>query len=400
MEAFLNKFKYAVIIILALILMFISYTNYQSIKNVIRGKYESRQQLVEKNILQTVDHVRDSYGIVETLLNQEMQEYSQVMREKYREDPNVMDWDLEELKDKFGDYEIYVIDSNLKIIKTTCEEDLGLDFSRYGSFSKELKKRLEGDSFAVDRLDLATQTGEVKKYSYMPTPDNKYLLELSIEAQDKFPSLERMNMFADATDLTKEYEMVEEISFYSVEPNDHQVAKLRSSKKPYLQPDVSEIEDELARQAILTNEAQTRVSETAENNYTYRFFPALVAGEDGGWNSYVVGITYNDRVMLREISRHRNLFSLNIAIMILIFIGYIAMVLYFLRKFEHQAYHDQLTGLADRELFVEEFARLKKEADRRGEKVGIVFLDVDGFKMINDNFGHDTGDRVLKDIAS
>lgn len=402
MEKLLKKYKYVIIIILAGVIVAISATHYSSIKKVIVEKYDSRQQLVEKNILQTVNYVDDSYKIVEQQLNREMKEYSQIMIEKYRNNPEVMEWDLEELKQEFGNYEIYIIDSDLKIIKTTEAQDLGLDFSRYSSFAKVLRDRLEGDSFAVDRIDLATQTGEVNKYSYMPTPDNKYLLELSVDIQARFPSMASLDMFGDATDLTEDYEIVEEISFFSIEPINHQVAKLRSTVKPYLDPDVSEIEDELASQAVVTEKVQTKVVATDTNEYTYRFFPAIVAkGREGeGWNSYVVGITYNDRVIQEEINKHRNLFFVNILIMIIVFLSFILIVVYLLRKFEHLAYHDQLTGLGDRKLLEEKFVNIKKEADKSGSKAGILFIDINKFKEINDNYGHDTGDAVLEKIAS
>ncbi|MFW6409882.1 MAG: GGDEF domain-containing protein, partial [Halanaerobiales bacterium] len=94
MENFFNKFKYIIIIILALTIIIISFTHYSNIKEVITEKYQHRQQLVEKNILQTVNYIDDSYRIVEQQLNQEMREYSQIMLEKYRKNPEIMDWDL------------------------------------------------------------------------------------------------------------------------------------------------------------------------------------------------------------------------------------------------------------------------------------------------------------------
>ena len=402
MSDFLRRFKYIIIIILALTIFIISFANYRSTKEVIKEKYESRRLMIEKNILQTIQNINDSYKIAEQQLNEEMREYSQIMIEKYKKNPDVREWDLEKLKTKFGDYNIYIIDENLKIIRTTYKKDLGLDFSKYESFSRVLRKRLNGDSFVVDRLDLATQTGEIKKYSYMPTPDNKYLLELSINAQDKFSSLKNLNLFCDAGKLTEEYNLIEEISFYSVEPNNYEVAKLRSSKKPYLKADIAEVEDELARKAILTNKVQEKTIKKNGNEYTYRFFTALTAqrnDREDGWNSYVVGIKYDNQVMQKEISRHRGLFSLNMFLMIIVFISFISIVVYLLNRFEYQANHDQLTGLAGRKLFEEKFKKLKNKAKGNSNKFAILFLDIDEFKRINDNYGHNIGDLVLKKIA-
>jgi diguanylate cyclase (GGDEF)-like protein len=398
----LEKFKYIIIIVLALIMIIILSAQYTSLKEVVREKYASRRQLVEKNILQTVDHINDAYIIAEQQLNQEMKNYSQVMKDKYQQNPEIMEWDLEELKNDFGGYDIYIIDSSLKIIRTTYQEDLGFDFSKFGSFSQALKRRMAGESFEVDRIDLATQTGEIKKYSYLPAPDNKYLFELSIAVQDKFPTFKSLDIFRDATRLTEEYDIVEEISFYSVEPIDHKVAKLRSSVRPYLDPNFDEFEKNLAAQAVKSNNLQTKTINEEKNNLIYRFFPVLESDKEGeqGWNSYVIGIIYNDQVMLQEIKKHQNLFLITILLMIIFLISFIAVVVYLLDKFEHQANHDKLTGLANRKLFIKEFSKLKQEADKTGHKLALIFLDIDNFKQINDNFGHDAGDKVLERIAS
>jgi diguanylate cyclase (GGDEF)-like protein len=62
----------------------------------------------------------------------------------------------------------------------------------------------------------------------------------------------------------------------------------------------------------------------------------------------------------------------------------------------HQAFHDPLTGVANRELFRERLT----SALRRDEAVVLAFIDVDGFKHVNDNFGHAEGDAVLRIVAS
>ena len=65
----------------------------------------------------------------------------------------------------------------------------------------------------------------------------------------------------------------------------------------------------------------------------------------------------------------------------------------------YQAAHDALTGLANRRELVSALAELfagRRVADRQG---ALLFCDVDGFKYINDTFGHDAGDRVLIEIA-
>lgn len=66
----------------------------------------------------------------------------------------------------------------------------------------------------------------------------------------------------------------------------------------------------------------------------------------------------------------------------------------------HSAKTDQLTGLPNRRAFEEEFARMIAETDRYGGEAALVIVDVDHFKQVNDTYGHDAGDQVLKAIGA
>jgi len=63
------------------------------------------------------------------------------------------------------------------------------------------------------------------------------------------------------------------------------------------------------------------------------------------------------------------------------------------------AERDPLTGLYNRRRFHEEIERLLADSHRREEQVGLISFDLDGFKAINDTFGHQAGDEVLRGIA-
>jgi diguanylate cyclase (GGDEF)-like protein len=70
------------------------------------------------------------------------------------------------------------------------------------------------------------------------------------------------------------------------------------------------------------------------------------------------------------------------------------------KHLEQQAYTDPLTGLFNRRYFYEHASRKLSSVQRSGCKVGLLWLDVDHFKKINDTYGHPAGDAVLQKLAS
>jgi PAS domain S-box-containing protein len=69
------------------------------------------------------------------------------------------------------------------------------------------------------------------------------------------------------------------------------------------------------------------------------------------------------------------------------------------RSVRHMALHDSLTGLPNRQLFVDRLKQALRRARRNNIGVGLLFVDLDHFKSLNDTYGHAHGDRVLMETA-
>lgn len=71
-----------------------------------------------------------------------------------------------------------------------------------------------------------------------------------------------------------------------------------------------------------------------------------------------------------------------------------------LEQLECMARFDMLTGLSNRRMFLDCLSRSVEIARRNRQRFALMYIDLDGFKRINDNYGHEAGDLVLKTVAS
>jgi len=70
------------------------------------------------------------------------------------------------------------------------------------------------------------------------------------------------------------------------------------------------------------------------------------------------------------------------------------------QRLKHLIHHDVLTNLPNRALFYDRLEQSLQKAARHGQRVALLFLDLDRFKNVNDSLGHDIGDQLLREVAS
>lgn len=366
---------------------------------MIESNFENEIELIKNNVFNSLENAFAAYSISETVLNNEMKANSKILLEKYSQNPDPENWDLNALKAQMPDYEIYIINKNLKIVNTTLKADLGLDFSKYDEFSKLLYSRLESGEFVASKLDIAQNTGLINKYSYQATADKNYILELSIDITKRFPILGDFNVFATAENLNNKYEQLRNINFYKFGEGSERVGLLNSSNPSDLEV-VNETTRKMVKEAVNKNQPVNNSIETGDFKITNIYLPFLVStnlSDFEWWNSFVVRLSYDNQSVLKALEQEKFNFLFNIFLILIFFIIFSLTMIFLVKKTESMAYYDHLTGLLNRKAFERYF----NEANKRnlGNKLAILYLDLDGFKEVNDNYGHDTGDCLLRLVS-
>jgi diguanylate cyclase len=109
--------------------------------------------------------------------------------------------------------------------------------------------------------------------------------------------------------------------------------------------------------------------------------------------------------VLKAMSRQPGRFSEGDVIVLSLLSEVVGAAMHFATELEndmlfHRATHDGLTDLANRSLFLDRLRNVVNRNYRQRSPAGIVMIDLDGLKTINDSFGHRVGDAVLKEVAS
>ena len=256
----------------------IYYGHYENTIEIIKSGYDAEIKLIEQSIYNETKYTEIISKMAEIDMYEKMEANSNTIIEKYKDNPNVMAWNLKEMRDQFDNMDIYIIDKRLKVISSSIDKEVGLDLSLLPDFAKRLRERLEGTSFESDTVNFSIQEGELKKYSYIPTPDNKYLIELSVTIAEAYPEIKNLNIVYLSRDLKDKYPFIEDIKVYRYNKGKKYSHNLNTanvleenSKKDLIS---KEDKNEIIQKALETNETQEVIVEsTDKNKYRLKYVP-------------------------------------------------------------------------------------------------------------------------------
>lgn len=368
----------------------IGLVDYYKGQKQIHANHKREVEIIENAVVQSLHTVDQMYNFTDSTLKDEMKEGIDYLAEKYTADLSFQQWDFQQLKEELG-MDIYIIDDENTIIYSSFEKDVGLNFNECcGSFGDVIENRRLGGEFKHDLMDLQQSSGEIKKFAYMPTYDQKYLIELSLSLEDNVV-FEMFDIFKKMKELEEEYKPIHSIRVY------HPTGI--SFKDANETEELTEIAEEMRpvfEAAKRENERKEKIKEVDGEKVTYRYIPYIAEYEQDYPMTRIVEIVYNDVELegilkfYREGFIYQQFIILLAVVLLAIFIGKV------IAKPIHLAFHDSLTNLKNRAAFeIEGDRRLKDD----NQEVSLMMIDIDNFKQVNDQLGHLTGDRLLVDSA-
>ncbi|MDO9540056.1 MAG: ATP-binding protein [Methanocalculus sp.] len=170
-----------IVLIIIIITGLILNVNYHSSRANLELEVLSLQENTEFSIIQSIILVDRGLKLFDLSLDYKLNNEMKHLLSAYQEHEGApAAIDLDRLKKIFGEgYELYIINETGVIEYTTYAPDHLLDFSQYPQFYSRLTRIREGNQFISDRITQDISTGIFRKFVYHPTPDHRFILEIS-----------------------------------------------------------------------------------------------------------------------------------------------------------------------------------------------------------------------------
>lgn len=286
--SFQMKLSVMISLFTMLVAIVLSLIDYSQLKATILSEKAVQYQLVEDRIIHAVKNVDLVYGVFEQDMEERMKGALEKLAKNYQANSALSAWDYAALREQYG-MDFFVIDRNIKVVQSSVASDVGLDFSQSGAFAEVLKKRIDGSEFSADGMEVSVNSGQIKKFAYLPTGDHKYLLEASMNLQDS-DLFQTFNFLDVSKEIAGKYSIVKEITVYS-----HDGYALGKKGEDGKALRIAQRFAPTFETAFSTQTIKEFHESTGEDDQTYRYIPyKLDESANDLSRSRVVEIVYNN----------------------------------------------------------------------------------------------------------
>lgn len=380
-----------ILIVFSLVLSFvIAMFDYMKLKESVIASQAAKISMAEDKIISNLSTIDTVYDLFDKEMSDKMKEFSNELVQKYEEGSDFAQWNFDDLKKKYG-MEVFILNENNTVLYSSFKQDIGLNFSDCcPKFSKLLDSRREGSNFSHDGMDIQSKTGEIKKFSYMPTPDHLYLIELAASLEDE-EIFKKFNFLETSKELEDTYDIIDSIHVYNSGG-----FILGQKTDGYMQKKIEEPFFSVFNEVNRSGEVRELTLVADGHQKTYRYIPYVAEERRGYSTNRVVEIVYNDSELTGLLHTYKNQFIKQLLVIITAAVGLSFIIGRLVAAPIHLAFHDSMTGLKNRAAFEDEVQRSLVGST----PLALLMIDLDNFKQVNDRLGHGEGDRILKQAAT
>lgn len=191
-------------------------SQYMGMSRISDELFQHERQLLNKRLLNRFENMERTYLLAEDATKNIVVNICLEINKLYEREEN-KDFnkiDLNRIKQNNEWINIYIINKDNVIIKSTDEKELNMDFKKYKEFSKKLDDIRNRGKIFIDKSVQTINSGEVKRFVYMPTRDKQYIIEISTDMSKVSPILSEEQMLCSVDKIIKENKFIENIKIY------------------------------------------------------------------------------------------------------------------------------------------------------------------------------------------
>lgn len=367
-------------------------TRYLLLQDIVEQQEAVRAD-IENNIVSDLETMDNAHMIFQKIETEEMEKGLQELSNFYDENPDVLSWNLNEIKEKYGPLDFYVLNADGQVVVTTHEPSINMDFNECCSgFVKVIKERIETNQFYFDGLEISVAANDQRMYGYLPTKDNEYLLEFGVRFEDTHVAKE-FNYEKTVESLINNQMDLEDLRILTYDGfmlNNAPGMLSYEDLDVDLQQAFLEASD-AGKDITISKELQDGLKET------HRFISYQAEDATGVQTKRIIYAKYNNmsEMVLKQNNSTQFVIMLGVGIMTSIILLFF--ILQLLNNTISLATYDTLTGAYNRASYLQYMDGLI--SNRQQYPIGLILVDLDNFKQVNDVYGHAEGDAVLMEIT-
>ncbi|MFB9275387.1 diguanylate cyclase domain-containing protein [Cohnella cellulosilytica] len=382
------KLACALLLFAMLISALVATTDHLRMRDQAISNTDKQIELYEISVRNALDTLDKAYAIFGESLTRSMKVVSSELIAKYEADPSFDDWDFQSLKDAYG-VDVYIINEANTIVYSSYSPDIGLDFDHCcATLAKILDERRADGGFYQDGVDTQQHSGQLMKYSYQATADKKYIVELGYSLENS-PIFREFNFARTVDGILRDNSSINEIHVLNL-------GGRRLLGSPEAGPTLEGERKRAFDAALATGRTMEYREKTDRETTIYRYVRHESQYDDGATKVKILEIVYNENELNAVLRVNTRMFLLQLLGILVVAAGLSMLIADWVAKPMYLAFHDSLTGLKNRASFEDD---IREALAKSHDSPGLLMIDLDNFKIVNDRLGHEAGDRLLRGVA-